>query len=373
MGLINSIHRTPLLRPTAFPRSHNLVIACRSAALGHIPDSLFESLRAIYLIDPQNARGEGAIDAFRKKHDMIKVFNIEDLKDEVSFDVVHFHHIYDYAPLASCATVMRRAGVEFFYNIMPLPYNAHITTPHIPGYYKANREDLETVFGLLEDDESRKVFASRIRAIETGNVGYVRVSKYSEYFHPLVQPAEGDVIIDGGVSESVGAQVMFSRVVGESGKIYGFEPDPIGFCKANERLSQKCPHQNYKVVPLGLWKGRDTLHFDLAGQGTHVSAGGNKNSVACEVISIDEFVAANRIPSVQLIKLDVEGAEADAIKGAIRTIMAHRPKLAISLYHKPEDLYFIPRMVHEISPDYRFYIGHHHATMHETVLYAQPR
>lgn len=373
MELINSIHSTPLLRPTAFPRSHNLVIVCRYAALEHIPDSLFDSLRAIYLVDPQNVKDEAAVEAFRKRHDMIRVSTIDALKDEVSFDIVHFHHVYDYAPLASCARVMRRAGLESFYNIMPLPYNANITTPHVPGYYKTNREDLEAVFDLLADDESRKVFASRIRAIETGNIGYVRVSKYPEYFHPLVQPEEGDIVIDGGVSEAIGAQVQFSRAVGESGRIYGFEPDPVGFCKANERLLKKCPHQNYKVVPLGLWKGRDTLHFDLAGQGTHVSTGGNKNSVACEVISIDEFVAANRVPSVQFIKLDVEGAEADAIKGAIKTITTHRPKLAISLYHKAEDLYFLPRLVYEISPDYDFYIGHHHATLHETVLYALPR
>lgn len=372
MELLEYIKSTPLLRPTAFPCSHNLVIVCRCSALMYIPDHLLINLRAVYIVDPQNKVDNEGIEKFKKKHEKINIFDLPVLKNEASFDVVHYHHKYEYGPLAACAGILRSVGFESFFNFMPLPYNTGISTTHMPGYFRSNQNDLKFVFDLLEDEESKKVFASRVRAIETGNVGYVRVSKYPEYFHPMVQPENGDVVIDGGVSESIGPQVQFSRAVGESGQVYGFEPDPIGFCKAYESLQEKCHFKNYRIVPLGLWKRKDTLHFYLAGQGTHVSTGGRKNSVKCKVVSIDEFVASNSIKGVHFIKLDVEGAEADAIKGAIKTIKNNKPKLAISLYHKSEDLYFLPRLIYEIIQDYKFYIGHHHASLHETILYASP-
>lgn len=368
MELLDYIKSTPLLRPTALPSSNNVAIVCRCSALMHIPDPLLSNLRAIYILDHQKDVGKN-ISKFEKMHEAIDVLDISDLKNEVSFDIVHYHHEYDYGPLSVCAKELWSVGFEFFFNFMPTPYNDSITTTHIPGYYKSNQNDLEFVFDLLEDEESKKIFASRIRAIETGNIGYVQVSKYPEYFHPMVRPENGDIVIDGGVSESVDPQIQFSGAVGESGKIYGFEPDPIGFCKASDTLHS---YKNYRIVPLGLWKSKGSLFFDLHGVATHISSGG-EDSVKCDVVPIDEFVASGRIKSVDFIKLDVEGAEADVIKGAIKTIKNNKPKLAISLYHKPEDLYFLPRLINELSPDYAFYIGHHHASLHETILYASPK
>ena len=68
--------------------------------------------------------------------------------------------------------------------------------------------------------------------------------------------------------------------------------------------------------------------------------------------------------------MDIEGAELDALKGAVHTIQTYRPKLAISIYHKPEDLVEIPLYLMEIMPDYQFYIRHYTTWLEETVLYA---
>ncbi|MUM78144.1 FkbM family methyltransferase [Pseudodesulfovibrio sp. F-1] len=369
MGLLEYIKKAPLLRPNSFPNSHNLAIVCRAAAITHIPDSLMQNVRGVFVFDhKQNLPREIGAD---RNGQPINVFPISVLAGNVSFDIVHFHHSYDYGVLADCAKLLARVGYDSFFNFMPIPYNAVISTTHIPNYFNENKDSLEFVFNQLEDRESREVFAARIRALETGNVGYLRVSEYPEYFHPSVRPEEGDIIVDGGVSEFVGAQTQFSRAVGEQGRIYGFEPDPVGFCKANDALGERCP--NYQVVPLGLWSRKDILHFNLSGQGTHVSSGGGQGSVQCEVISVDEFVKASRLKRVDLIKLDVEGAEAEAIKGAMETIGKFTPKLAISLYHTPKDLYHLPRLIREISGGYSYYLGHHHAALHETILYASPR
>ena len=73
---------------------------------------------------------------------------------------------------------------------------------------------------------------------------------------------------------------------------------------------------------------------------------------------------------VTFIKLDVEGAELRTLMGAAETIKKYKPRLAISIYHKPEDIYEIPLLLMEYRPDYRFYIRHYTSYIWETVLYA---
>ncbi len=70
------------------------------------------------------------------------------------------------------------------------------------------------------------------------------------------------------------------------------------------------------------------------------------------------------------IKLDVEGAELETLKGAERTIKEYKPRLAISIYHKPSDIYEIPELLMEYRSDYKFYIRHYTSYVWETVLYA---
>jgi len=56
--------------------------------------------------------------------------------------------------------------------------------------------------------------------------------------------------------------------------------------------------------------------------------------------------------------MDIEGAEYQAIKGAENTIRRHSPKLMISLYHRNEDMFKLPLLIHSINPDYKFFIRH---------------
>lgn len=70
------------------------------------------------------------------------------------------------------------------------------------------------------------------------------------------------------------------------------------------------------------------------------------------------------------IKMDIEGAELEALEGAKNTIVKSKPKLAICLYHKPDDLWKIPLYLKKLVPEYKFYIRHHSKVRWETVLYA---
>ncbi|MEO5355657.1 MAG: FkbM family methyltransferase, partial [Magnetococcus sp. XQGC-1] len=89
--------------------------------------------------------------------------------------------------------------------------------------------------------------------------------------------------------------------------------------------------------------------------------------------SIDDLVANGTIHRVDFLKMDVEGAEMSALKGAESTIRTFKPKLAICLYHKPEDLYTVSEWIEALDLGYRLYLDHHTTVLWESVLYATTR
>lgn len=85
------------------------------------------------------------------------------------------------------------------------------------------------------------------------------------------------------------------------------------------------------------------------------------------VINID---AVDECRDVTYIKMDIEGAELDALKGAETVIKKNHPKLAICIYHKNEDMVSIIEYIHQIVPEYKIYVRHHSRCVNETVCYA---
>ena len=69
--------------------------------------------------------------------------------------------------------------------------------------------------------------------------------------------------------------------------------------------------------------------------------------------------------------MDIEGSEEAALKGAIKTIKKHKPKLAICAYHKPDDLCVLPQLIKSMVPEYKLYLDHYTINFTETVLYAK--
>jgi len=93
----------------------------------------------------------------------------------------------------------------------------------------------------------------------------------------------------------------------------------------------------------------------------------SKGDTYIDTVSIDERFISEK---VSFIKMDIEGAETEAIRGAMNIIKRDKPKLAISIYHKKEDIYEIPLLINEICPEYKFYLRHFSSHLCETVLLA---
>ena len=94
----------------------------------------------------------------------------------------------------------------------------------------------------------------------------------------------------------------------------------------------------------------------------------NTGTATTEGVSLDEIVKDEK---VSYIKMDVEGSELKALQGAKETIKNNKPKLAICIYHKPEDILDLLTYILELVPEYKLSIRHYTSCMWETVLYAE--
>ena len=95
---------------------------------------------------------------------------------------------------------------------------------------------------------------------------------------------------------------------------------------------------------------------------SHIDANGNDKA---QFISIDEYVEQKGLPRVDYIKLDVEGAEYDTLRGAVKTIAKWKPRMAISAYHLLDDIWKLQQYVKSIRPDYTFTFRHYKIDVHD--------
>lgn len=120
--------------------------------------------------------------------------------------------------------------------------------------------------------------------------------------------------------------------------------------------------------PYGLHEKRVRLSFanDNVVFASHIVGEGEGTS-CIDCVSLDEIIG---VDDVTFIKMDIEGAEIPALKGARKTIIRNKPKLAICIYHKPDDLWEIPELIHSFVPEYKFYIRHYGPRCRGTILFA---
>ena len=104
---------------------------------------------------------------------------------------------------------------------------------------------------------------------------------------------------------------------------------------------------------------------------SHGNRIGQEGSVQVEAVTLDGFVERAGLDRLDLVKLDIEGAELSALQGARETIRRFRPRLQICLYHQFQDLWELPLFVRELVPEYRLYVGHHSLDHLDTVLYCR--
>jgi FkbM family methyltransferase len=188
-----------------------------------------------------------------------------------------------------------------------------------------------------------------------------------------IEVKQGDTVIDCGGCFGDTA-LYFAHKSGQSGCVYSFEfmPENLIIFQRNMRLNKDLA-ERIQLMGKPLWSSSGLkLFIEGSGPGTHLTPR-PKDSSAKEVktFSIDDLMQEKKLRRVDFIKMDIEGAELEALKGAKNTLLRFKPKLAISVYHNLHDFWTIPQWLDSLDLGYHFYLRHFTIHSEETVLFAK--
>lgn len=210
------------------------------------------------------------------------------------------------------------------------------------NFYIQHLTELNSVYEILSDEESKKVYLAALKGKLTQRIADFRFAPEPQYFLEGFLPAEGDIAIDGGAY--LGETAV--EFVKQGAKVYSFEMDVLNY--------QKClpvaDKYGFTMENFGLSNQEGEEFYNSNGYASHKGFG---ESIA-KFIDLDTYVDRKNLPRVDYIKLDIEGSELDMLHGAAKTISRWKPKMAISAYHRPEDLWTLVAYIKSIRPDYEF-------------------
>lgn len=194
----------------------------------------------------------------------------------------------------------------------------------------------------------------------------IRTTFGNIYFDlPELQVEPNEVFIDAGCFDGETTREFINWCGGNYKKVYAFEPLDEGYVRAQYNLNEYRDIELFKCA-LSDKKGNTTFVSSFDGlMGARMGEEGERKT-SIQVMTIDDVLNGD---VATFIKMDIEGAELKALQGSVRTLKKYKPKLAISLYHKNEDLIKIPIWLNENIPEYKFYLRHYSNKRWDLVLY----
>lgn len=254
---------------------------------------------------------------------------------------------------------------EYWKKLDALEHNADTSDPVDLGFFgwKLDRYD------LTDEGYPIQVYA-RAPAVVTQMI--LQQYRCSAPDH-VIEVVDGDTVIDAGGCYGDTA-LYFAHKAGDVGRVFSFEfmPDNINVFERNLELNQALA-ERIEIVPNPLWSvSGQKLYVEGVGPGTHITTNPKAaDAQQVETLTIDDLAESKQLARVDFIKMDIEGAELEALKGAEETIRRYRPKLAISVYHRLPDFWEISQWIDSLGLGYRFYLRHFTIHAEETVLFAE--
>jgi len=226
---------------------------------------------------------------------------------------------------------------------------------------------IEKAYNILSDEISRSCMLD-ILAFRLGKKTAYASFKHddNQYFNELTLSAldnEPVAFIDGGAYN--GDTYLELASITTVSSAFLFEPDIDNYKQLNHNVI-KTGGKVY-CLPVALSDHYSILSFSGdKGEGGTISEEGGQHIAAA---SLDELIHNH---DINFIKLDVEGAEFPALMGAAKLIERCRPVLALSLYHRPGDIWELPELLGKLCKNYHFYLRQHYFNSFDSVLYAVP-
>jgi FkbM family methyltransferase len=331
------------------------------------------------------------IDAVRADSAIISIIAVSSVAGEDHFSRVMLQHgirglrmLDAFRVLADQMERVTGVGNIFVYGI---PFFRHAIE---------NIDDYLRTADLLEDEFSRFTYFSILnyrleadpRLLQRCAVGHNTESqRYNSYMldKSFFELSDREVFVDGGAFDGDSIQQFLHAVNGKFRHIYAFEPSPLVAERCRDRVRSLQLNylydieSNVTVTERGMWDKEANLLFNPTQYGPRETALSSAAPLAGHVIEAgmtqhiylpDEesdgsfsiqtaSIDASCEEPVSLIKLEVEGSELKALQGAEQTIDKFRPKMAISVYHKPEDFIELTRFVNQTCKEYSISLRQH--------------
>jgi len=229
-------------------------------------------------------------------------------------------------------------------------------------------EEVRRASHLWSDDASRCEYLAQLRWRLFGDFALPSPVEHTTYFPLELCPlTDHEVFVDCGAYDGDSIRSFLDQPKKSFRWIYGFEPDPVNFRKLEKAVS--------------LFPERESITLQCAAVGAHngtvtFSADGNeasyvgKGELVVNCVTLDEALSGTE-PTY--IKMDIEGAELDALNGARGIIQRHSPVLAICAYHVQNHPWKIPLLIQSINPNYSFFLRPHLLEGWDLVCYAIPK
>jgi FkbM family methyltransferase len=183
----------------------------------------------------------------------------------------------------------------------------------------------------------------------------------------------GDCVIDVGACWGDTA-LYFAHKTGPDGKVisYEFVPDNLKILRRNLALNLNLSNR-IQIIESAAWDESNlAITVQGEGPGSRVSVGeASGPNDGPLTLTIDDLVQRQNLTKVDFIKMDIEGAELHALRGATQTIQHQKPKLAISVYHDLTHFFEVPGFLDSLDIGYRFFLRHYTIHAEETVLFAE--
>lgn len=243
-------------------------------------------------------------------------------------------------------------------------------------FNKENQKKMHEAINVFSDTTSKEIFLRLLMFRLTFEKSYLQQAycKQSAFTSDkLLNFSNNEIFVDGGAYTGDSIEAFIKAVHGKYKSILSFEPDEINY----EHLSMYCKSKHFNRITLikkGIYVKNGKVFFSVNGRvdarildKTYESIKNNERR-SIETTSLDTYFSKREKPT--LIKMDIEGAENEALRGASGLIRKHRPKLMISVYHHAEDLWNIPLLIKKLHPDYRLYLRHFSNETVDTICYA---
>lgn len=215
-----------------------------------------------------------------------------------------------------------------------------IFTEHLPELYD--------IYSMLSGEISRKVFLADIIGDVSYDIGKYVFASEPQYMLQGFLPKAGDIAFDCGCYDGAVARDLVSL----GAQVYAFEID------SNNMLKCRMAAEKYGFIleNMGIWSAAKEMSFNHDDTASAITDNGED---VVECIDIDTYMLHNNITRLDYLKMDIEGAELEGLKGARSAIARFKPKMAISIYHKASDMWELPAYIKSIRPDYEFEWRHY--------------